>query len=47
MMPEAVIDALHKIGRSLEKQSGCMAVEAMDWLLITVLKKAVDEVALL
>lgn len=43
LMPEAVIEALHKVGRPLEKQRACKAVGSVDWLFLTVLKKAMWE----
>lgn len=39
VMPEAVTEALHETGRSLQKQSAPKAVGTMGWLFLTVLKK--------
>lgn len=39
VMPKAVVEALHKIGKSLEKQSARVAEGAVGWLFLTVLKK--------
>lgn len=33
-MPEAVLQALHETGGSLEKQSACEAVEVLGWLFL-------------
>lgn len=34
LMPEAVLQALHETGGSLEKQSACEAVEVLGWLFL-------------